>query len=165
MLKQLTILLCALLLSACGFKLRGFSDVPVWLNHVAIVIQNTHHDLRPMFKEQFQSYGIQVTEQPIKANFLLILEKELEQQQITNISASTTPRQYQLTYSLQYSLLNKKTGLPLISSRIVSVSRQLTVNNDRILGSDAESTIIMTEMRRDAVMQILGRLSRLQADK
>lgn len=163
--KQLTILLLTLLLSACGFKLRGFSDIPVWLNNVAIVIQNAHHDLRPMLKEPLQSYGIHVTEQPIKAHFLLILEKDVEQQTITNISASTTPRQYQLTYLLQYSLLNKKTGVPLISSRTVSVSRQLTVNNDRILGSDSESTIIMTEMRRDAVMQIIGRLSRLQANK
>lgn len=163
--KQLTILFFALLLSACGFKLRGLSDSPVWLNHVAIVVQNAHHDLLPMFKEQFQGYAIPVTKQPAKANFLLIIEKELEQQYITNISASTTPRQYQLVYLLQYSLINQKTGLPLLSSRSVSVSRQLTVNNDRILGSDSESMIIMTEMRRDAVMQIMSRLSRLRADK
>ncbi|MDF1928913.1 hypothetical protein PGH45_00900 [Legionella pneumophila] len=40
------------------------------------------------------------------------------------------------------------------------MSRQLTVNNDRILGSNEEQALLVSEMRRDAAIQIINRLNR-----
>lgn len=159
MFKRGTLIFCALLIAGCGFKLRGLVDMPRWLNNVAIVIQDAHRDLASKLKDQLQAYGIRIVADSTKADYLLIIEKDINQQQITSVSASTTPRQYQLIYIVQYSLV-KADGKPVISSNSVTVTRQLTVNNDRILGSDFEGSTIHNEMHRDAVMQILNRLSR-----
>lgn len=159
MIKRLAILLMVICIAGCGFKLRGWADMPAWLNNVAIIVQEAHRDLIPKLKDQLEGYGVHIAD-PAHADFLLVIENDSIKQQITSISASTTPRQYQLIYMVQFSLINKITGKPIISSGHVLVTRQLTVNNDRILGSDSEGSTINAEMRRDAVMQIINRISR-----
>jgi LPS-assembly lipoprotein len=163
MFKRLSVILMLIGLTGCGFKLRGMVDMPAWLNNIAIVVQEAHRDVLPMLKDQLQGYGIRIISDPTHADYLLIIEKDGTQQQITSVSASTSPRQYQLIYTVQFSLINKITGKPVISSGHVLVTRQLTVNNDRILGSDSEGLTIHIEMRRDAVMQIINRISRKAA--
>ncbi|MDX1836836.1 hypothetical protein DIZ81_04035 [Legionella taurinensis] len=157
--KRLVLLSLVSLLAACGFKLRGVAEMPRWLNHVAVVIQDAHRDLGPLLKEQLEAYNIVVVPNPAEAQYLLIVERDHNQQQLTSVSASTTPRQYQLVYTVRFSLVKRK-GPVMIRSTQVGVSRQLTVNNDRILGSDFEESTLYNEMRRDAVMQILIRLNR-----
>jgi LPS-assembly lipoprotein len=153
------VLLCILgFITGCGFKLRGLIEMPTWLNHVAVIVRSAHYDLSPMFKDSLQTYGIHVTDSPNQASYLLILERDAVQQQITSVSASTNPRQYLLIYTAQYSLL-KVGGEKVITSRTVTSSRQLTVNNNRILGSDSEEAMLYHEMRQDAVRQIVNQLS------
>lgn len=147
-----------LLSTGCGFKLRGSMEIPAWFNNVALVNQGANRDLIPILKDQLQAYHICVLPDLRGANYLLILLSDSSQQQITSVSASTTPRQYQLLYSLRYKLI-KTTGEVIIPEGQVSVTRQLTVNNDRILGSDAEETTTFNEMRRDAAMQLMNRIS------
>lgn len=147
------------LLAACGFHLRGMVDMPSWLNNVAIVIQNASRDLAPVLKDQLQAYNIHIASSPTKAEYLLIIEQDNYQQQITNVGASTAPRQYILIYEVLFKLISKP-GQVIIPSSHITVTRQLTVNNDRILGSDAEELLLYNEMRRDAAMQIINRISR-----
>lgn len=161
MLKRGVVLFLIIFITGCGFKLRGMMDMPTWLNNIAISVKDAHQDLASILKDNFQSYGINVINDPTRADYLLILERDMSQQQITSVSASTTPRQYLLNYTVIYSLL-KVNGGPIITSNVISVTRQLTVNNDRILGSDAEELMIYAEMRREAVMQIINRISRKQ---
>ncbi|WP_241969426.1 hypothetical protein [Legionella sainthelensi] len=59
-------------------------------------------------------------------------------------------------------MLKTRKGQELTPPSRVSVSRQLTLNNDRILGSKDEESILIGEMKQDAVTQILYRLSHLQ---
>ncbi len=162
MIKKIT-LLCFIigLVSGCGFTLRGKAAIPAWLNRVAIVVVNANPSLATVAQDLLQSYSVTIIADPKKADFVLTLEQDSLNQQITSVSSSTTPRQYQLVYSLHYLLTNVKNKTVLLSQTMV-VNRQFTVNNDRILGSDFEGLTIAKEMRRDAVHQIITRISRQQ---
>lgn len=159
MLRRLSFFALILLVTGCGFKLRGMVDMPLWLNNIAIVTQQGHRDLAPLIKEQLEAYHRRVVSDPGQATYLLIIENDLSQQLLTSVSSSTTPRQYQLIYTVQYSVV-KTNGAPIIASNTVTITRQLTVNNDRILGSDSESAVIYREMHKDAVIQLINRLSK-----
>lgn len=150
-------LLFALLLVGCGFHLRGMMDMPVWLNDVAIIVQDAHRDIQPLLKEQLEAYHIRICSNVSAAHYWLIIEQDHEQQQITSVSSSTTPRQYQMIYSIRYKL-QKANGREIIPSSNIVLTRQLTVNSNRILGSNDEEVILKQEMRRDAVIQILDRI-------
>ncbi|ARG97583.1 LPS assembly lipoprotein LptE [Legionella micdadei] len=161
MLKRYFIIAAIALLTGCGFHLRGLSQLPAWLNgkNIAIIIQNAHRDLGPMLKDQLESYKARVVPNPTQADYLLIIEADGIQQQITSVAASTAPRQYQLIYDVQFTLVKAK-GEVIIPSSHVYITRQLTVNSDRILGSNLEEAQISYEMRREAAMQIMNRIGR-----
>jgi LPS-assembly lipoprotein len=154
----------ACLISSCGFHLRGSVDVPGWLQQVAIVVEQGHHDLEPLLKQQLIAYHVQICTNPTDAQFALIIEHDSVTENISSISSSTTPRQYQLTYRLRFKLQNSK-GKEIIPSSQVVISRQSTINSERILGSNDEREITEAEMRREAVLQIIYRLGKTPSIK
>ncbi|PJD93617.1 MAG: hypothetical protein CK424_02135 [Legionella sp.] len=151
------LLLLGFAITACGFHLRGILSMPPWLSHVAIIIEAANRDLEPMLKDQLQAYHIQVSTDPTTARYWLIIEEDEEEQHITSVSSSTTPRQYQMTYRVKFKLQAAK-GKEMMPSGTVTTTRQLTVNSDRILGSNDEENTLKREMRRDAVIQIMDRI-------
>lgn len=148
----------ALLLSACGFHLRGMIDMPHWLNNVAIIANDGDKQIASLLKTQLEGYKIDVNPDPNSAKYWLIVSTPQLDQHIVSIGASTNPRQYQLTMTVDFSLQSKK-GKVVQPSRHVMVNRQLTVNNDRILGSNEEESLLLHEMRQELVVQIINRLS------
>ncbi len=152
-------LLC-LGLSGYGFHLRGMVDMPEWVNNVAIVNQTSSRDLTPQLTQQLEAYRIQVNPDAALAHYWLILEQDEIKQQVASISSSTTPRQNELIYTVLFKL-QKTQGRELIPSTQIAVTRLLTINSDRILGSMDEEEHLKNEMRRDAIRQIINRLSRV----
>lgn len=146
------------LLVGCGFHLRGMIAIPPWLNHVALINQEEHTVLAAMIKQQFEDNHVKV-QSASDAPYWLILYNETLQEQIVSVSSSSTPRQYQLIYMVQFKLQTRQGG-ELLPLNQVMVTRQLTVNNDRILSNDSQQAIIKREMQREAAVQILNRLSR-----
>lgn len=144
-------------LSACGFKLRGVVDLPRWLNNVAFISEDGNKDLFMALKVQFQENKIIVNPEPSKADYWLVLLHSAYEQQISTVAASTTPRQYQLNYHVDFMLKDIK-GIVKIPASHITITRQLTINNDRILGSNDEANLILDEMRREVAVQIINKL-------
>lgn len=159
MLKSCLVGLITFLVTGCGFHLRGMSDIPKWLNHVAIVIQEASRDLEPLLADQLEAYHINVPSDPALAEYWLVIEHDETRQEISSISSTTTSRQYQLIYTVRFKLQRVR-GAEIIPSSQIVISRQVTINSDRILGSTSEEELLKREMRRDAAIQIIGRLSR-----
>lgn len=155
----ITTSLLTLFLTACGFHLRGMVNMPHNLNDVSIVVQNAHRDLAPLLEKQLQAYHIRTTS-VASAQYLLIIEQDEVHQQITSISSSTTPRQYELIYALTFKFQQVK-GRELLPSNQIVITRETTLNSNRILGSTSEMELLNRDMRREAVTQIIDRLSHL----
>ena len=151
--------LAAFMITGCGFHLRGVADTPTWLTNVAIIIQQGHRSLEHLLKEQLQSYSIDVNPSIEKATYWIIIEHDDFDQHITSVSSSTTPRQYQLIYTVRFKLQRARSKEIIPLSQIV-VSRQITINSDRILGSTDEEDHLKSEMMRDAMIQLLNRVNR-----
>ena len=149
----ISILFC----NGCGFHLRGVIDMPPWLNDIAIMVQKVHRDLGPDLKEQLEAYHIHVSKRPNQARYWLILEEDFEEKHITSVSSSTTPRQYQVTYTVQFKL-EEANGKDIIPTSRVTATRLVTINSDRMLGSNYEEGLLKEEMRHDAIIQIIDRI-------
>ena len=149
-----------LLLSACGFHLRGLNEFPTWLRpKVAIISEDDARDWEAYLKPLLSAGDITVTSDPKQAPFLLIIEKETLVQNISSVSSSSTPRQYQLIYTVIFRVENNQ-GKRLTPSRSIVVNRPLTINNERILGSRNESEKLKLAMKHDAAIQMIYCLNR-----
>ena len=143
--------------TGCGFHLRGMMDMPSWLSELGISVQKVHRDLGPELRQSLEAYAIHIKEPADQAQYLLILEQDFEEKRIISVSSSTTPRQFELRYTVQFSLESANGKIIIPSSRVTS-TRVISVNSDRILGSNYEESLLKEEMRRDAVLEILERL-------
>lgn len=150
--------LCALLLSACGFHLRGLVDVPTWLNNIAIIDEHNDKQLVSILKTQLDGYHIQVNPDPTEASYWLVIKDVARQEQVVSVGSSTNSRQYILVLTVEYTLQTRK-GKMLRPISTVRATRQLTINNDRILGSNYEEALFTNEMKQDAATQIINQLS------
>lgn len=154
-------LMLVFLLTACGFHLRGMSNVPSWLNNVAIISENNDKQFVSILQSRLEGSKIDINPDPSHAQYWLIINEVNLQQQIISVGASTNPRQYTLTLTVAFALQTRAGQIITTSSRI-NISRELILNNDRILGSKDEESILIGEMKQDAVTQIIYRLSHLQ---
>lgn len=157
--KAILLIVISLFLSSCGFHLRGLVELPKWLENVYIADKVNDRDLITKLKVMLKSYKIRVNPDPSTATYWLIISKSVSHQQIISVGASTNPRQYQLILEVEYSLMLPK-GVTLSENKVITVTRQLTINNNRILGSNEEETVLLDEMRQEAVAQLLNQLSR-----
>ena len=132
-------------------------NLPAWLHDIAVVVKQADNEWESILYHQLKASHVVVIEEPINAKYWLIIEKEFLQENITSISSGSSPRQYQLIYTVQFSLQKVK-GDEVIPTTAVVVTRALTINNDRILGSNDEAEKLKREMRRDAAIQIIYRL-------
>jgi LPS-assembly lipoprotein len=147
--------LIAALLTSCGFELRGTETSPGWLKKgLAIIVENAAHDWKELLRDPLEATHIRVINNPKKAPYWLIIKKEELKRNIVSVSSSTTPRQYQLTYTVWFSLQTAR-GHIILPPTSVFVTRPLTINNDRVLGSRNEGEKLKTEMKRDAALKII----------
>ncbi|MGM9453663.1 LPS-assembly lipoprotein LptE [Legionella bozemanae] len=157
-------LLLILLLSGCGFHLRGMNNVPSWLNNVAIISENDDKQFVSILQSRLEGANVEVNPEPSRAQYWLIVNEVNLQQQIISVGASTNPRQYTLTLTVVF-VLKTRTGQVINAPGRISISRELILNNNRILGSKDEESILIGEMKQDAVTQIIYRLNHLQESK
>ncbi|MGL5741703.1 MAG: LPS assembly lipoprotein LptE [Legionella sp.] len=160
-LRPIIALVLIFLLSACGFHLRGISNVPSWLSNVALLSENNDKQFIAILESRLEGTKVQINDDPFKADYWLIVNEVNLQQQMISVGASTNPRQYTLTLTVAFVLKTRKGQVVYPPSKI-NIYRQLTLNNDRILGSKDEETILIGEMKQDAVTQILYRLGHMK---
>ncbi|KTD20763.1 hypothetical protein E3983_06955 [Legionella israelensis] len=159
--RKILIFFASILLVACGFHLRGSVDLPKWLDNVFIINQGGDRELTHTLEKYFDAYKITISPSAEQATYWLVIKGAGHEQQITSIGSGSNPRQYELIYFVDFQLQTSK-GKPIKPLSHFTVTRQLTVNNDRILGSDEEANLLISEMRRDAAIQILNRLSSIK---
>ena len=158
------VLFVLLFLTGCGFHLRGIEQLPVWLTQVAVLIEKADPEWGPLLRDQLQAAHVTIVDDPMKAPYWLIIQNESTEENIMSISSGSSPRQYQLTYRVQFTL-QRAQGSDIRPLTTILVTRPLTINNDRILGSHDEEDQLEHEMRRDAALQILYRLAPLPSAK
>lgn len=142
----------------CQFHLRGVTEkLPLPYRKIHVVSVNTPPRLTSIVKQRLLRDGATLAQ---KAAYRLTLHQETIQKNILSISSGSSSRQYQVMYQVYFSFEQTK-GPILIENAPILVTRFLTINNDRILGSHDEEEHIMDDMRYDAALQMVQRIRRL----
>ena len=96
----------ALALAACGFKLRGSLDISQELSPLYIE-QNSVFELGRDLKTILSTNNIEVAKSAASANAIIILHNEGQSNRVLSVDGSGQAREYQLTYTVNFSILLK----------------------------------------------------------
>jgi len=151
-----SLLMLFVLLVGCGFHLRGQVTIPENLKKLMLTSQISDPIIQQL-RVTLQKYGITVVDAGQKAPSQLTIESLAHNTAFTTTSANTNTKQYNITYNLVFSLFSE--GKPILSHAAVSSSRVLTVNSNRILGSDDEEITLKQEIQQELVQKLLTRVT------
>lgn len=146
----------ALLLTACGFHLRGQAALPVQLKQLAFESDAPYSLLSTQLQQTLANMGVTLTDKA--APITLKLSKDDFSQTTATSGATNQLTTYAISYTVSYQLLNAA-GKPLIEPRSITINRSFTANNNQMLGSSNEQTLLQQDMRREAIMQIINQLN------
>lgn len=145
-------LACALLLSACGFQLRGVQD----LSFTTLYMQGATTINKPL-KKSLEVNGVSVVNNPEKAELFMELVSESSQQNILSLSGSGRVREFELLYRVSFRLRNPASET-WGEVQTVQNRRDFSYDDSQLLGKQAEETRLFDDMKADTVREIMRRL-------
>ena len=96
----------ALALVDCGFKLRGSLDISQELSPLYLQ-QNSVFELGRELKSILSTNNIEVAKDAASANALIILHNESKDSRVLSVDGSGQAREYQLSYTVKFSIVLK----------------------------------------------------------
>lgn len=154
MLPLAMLLLAVTTINACGFQLRGAMDISPDIAPIYIQ-QNSAFEVEREIKALLASNNISVAKQQSAAVSQLTLNKETKKQRVLSVDIDGRAREYQLTYSVSFSIKIKQQKQHDDS---VSLTRSLLFDTDAVVAVANESETLYKDMQRDASRLILLKL-------
>ena len=99
-----------------------------------------------------------VTEDAEQAEARLQILSNNRGREILSLTGAGKVREYQLTQSLRFQLLDKA-GKPLIPPTSLSARREYTFHDSQVLGKEQEENLLYRDMQADLVQQMMRRLA------
>jgi LPS-assembly lipoprotein len=142
------------LLAACGFQLRGQQNYA--FKRLAIVGAPPIVAARLTRMIEGGSDTV-VVQSPSNADAILTLS-EGRGQRVLSLNLAGVAQEYELIYSLNYSLASAD-GALLIAPSAIALNRAMTYNSQFATAKAQESDLLYTDMENDAVDQLTRRLA------
>lgn len=151
------ILISSLLLSACGFQLRGMAQ----LSFQKIFIQGSTLSMSKDLKKSLETNGVKVVTDSEDAELMLELLTEETDKRILSIGGDGKVSEYALSY--QVSFRTRAATNPLWGEvKTVQASRNFSYSDANLLGKADEEVMLMSDMQKDAMRELLRRLTAIK---
>lgn len=153
------VLLLTLLISACGYRLSGFIELPQHLQPLHISSENNAQNLADTLARQLQQSGITISKEISASRLRLALNTfESNQRQVVFGSTETFELSLKITASA-----NNSEGEALFTNQIFQAYRQFTYQrNSSLLARDSLRNELLRSMENDLIRQLTLRIQALQ---
>lgn len=159
-LAQLFTLSLALLLSACGFQLRGTGSFDFSLKELRFSSDDRLAPLAKTLQERLQDQGVTLTD---SAEYSLHLGREAYSQRTISFTAGTRSSEQMLTSTVNYEIRSGQ--LPALIKGQAEVQRVQSFNQNHVSASSEEANMLREEMRNEMVMQLMLRLQAIKPEQ
>ncbi|MGH8440318.1 MAG: LPS assembly lipoprotein LptE [Pseudomonas sp.] len=155
--RNLLVMGLAVMLSACGFQLRGTGTSELSITELDLSARNAYGETVTQLRQALKSSGVNVH---AGAPYKLVLTNEAETQRAaTYAGGSGRSAEYELSTVLSYSIEGHN-NTNLLNDKL-EVRKIYLHDGNNITGSQQEATQTRQEMRRDLVQNMLVRLQLL----
>jgi len=154
---QLFAMMMILLLSACGFHLRGQAGMP--FDTLYLDAANPQSAFIADLRRNLEANNVKLVNSAEQADVVLNIVSEIPEKQILTLGGSGRVNEFQLLYrvSLRAYDLKRQDWIPAVE---MVQRRDYLYDDTKILAKEAEEMLLYQSMRSDMVQQIVRRLSR-----
>jgi LPS-assembly lipoprotein len=156
---RLLLILCLALLSSCGWRLQGTTRLPELLATAYVDTKDPYTDFNRALRESLTASGATLVSDRSKATAIVRIRREESGQRVLSVSARNTPEEYQVYYTVEYSVDGG--GTELIAPDALSLTRDYSYDERAVLAKQREQAILREALARDLAGLIVRRLAAL----
>lgn len=153
-----------LLLVACGFKLRGSSNLPPELKTLFVTGNAPYNPVTLAYKNQLPHYDVQVVDSAEKSPITLYITDINYGQNNESLGGSEQSEQYKISYNVRYRLQDAE-GRILVPEQSVSAVGHLSTNANEVVSSTTQLQDVQQSLQTQLVMNTIYQLSSAKTKK
>ena len=155
----------ALLLSACGFKLRGaatyaFDTIAVSASQNGAVAAELRNALGSRLRDSVPTAAGASATAPAQVTIEIL--QELRERSVAGVNAAGQVRELQLRIRVKFRLRNAS-GKDIIEDTEILQQRDISFNESAVLAKEVEEALLYRNMQTDIVQQLLRRLAAVKS--
>ncbi|EJM24128.1 MULTISPECIES: LPS-assembly lipoprotein LptE [Pseudomonas] len=154
--RNLLVMGLAVLLSACGFQLRGTGTNELSIKELDLSARNAYGETVTQLRQVLEASGVKIIS---GAPYKLYLADEQETQRILSYAGAGRTGEYQVSTVLTYDIRGEKDLL--LKSDKLEVQKVFIHDGNNLVGSDQEANDARRETRRELVQRMMLRLQQL----
>jgi len=154
--RNLLVMGLAVLLSACGFQLRGTGTNELTIKELDLSARNAYGETVKQLRQVLESSGVKIV---AGAPYKLYLSDEQETQRILSYAGAGRTGEYQVSTVLSYDILGERNLL--LKSDKLEVQKVFIHDGNNLVGSDQEANDARRETRSELVQRMMLRLQQL----
>lgn len=148
-----------LLLAACGFQMQGAFQVPAEMQRTFIAADDVYTPFYRELRRSLQQNGMQFVATPTEATAVLSIHLDRTDQRVLSVSGRNVPTEYEVWYSVEYSVDSGNRNL--LSRQFLNVTRSYTYDETLVLGKAREEALLRDAIVNDLVRIVLKQLGTL----
>jgi LPS-assembly lipoprotein len=146
----------AALAAGCGFHLQGAGNLPPAMTQTYVRTRAPHTEFLKQLTDTLRVRGADVVGGPEEAHAVLDISVDQTGQRILSVSARNIPREYEVFYSVTFSL--EIDGQKLLDDEQLTVTRSYTYDETQVLAKEAEQDILRDALAGDLARRVVRRI-------
>ena len=154
----ITGLLMSVMVTGCGWHLRGEGQIESNISSVHLSGQNEQSDFYRSLVRSLKANDVTIAESSAKAQFSIIALNQRSTRRTATVSSGARVSEYQLTELVDV-LIVAADGTQLLPKTTLSTERFFDFDENDVQSKNEEAELLKREMIDDLVRQIIRRLS------
>ncbi|MGD8358436.1 MAG: LPS assembly lipoprotein LptE [Lysobacterales bacterium] len=154
-------LLAVLLLSGCGFHLRGEANLPTAMARTQVVIDDEYSALGRNVRILLEQGGVRLVAAQDATAVLEIPVNRLVTEVLT-IADNARVREYRMTHTVRFRLTDRS-GRELVGWQTLQQSREISFDEQRILATSREQEYLKEDLAETLAQMLVARLESASA--
>jgi LPS-assembly lipoprotein len=151
--------LCAL--AGCGFHLQGAGSLPPAMGKTYVATKSAHSDFLLALTDTLRQRGADVLRAPDDGAAVLDIAADETGQRVLSVSARNIPREYEVFYSVTFSL--KVGGKNVVDHETLVVTRSYTFDETQVLAKSHEEAVLQRALAEDLARRVMRRIESASA--
>jgi LPS-assembly lipoprotein len=145
-----------LLLTACGFQLRGSASLPPEMTKTYLQIDDEYGPFARRLKDLLRQNGVDFVEQQNATAILRVPVNKVTREVLT-IGDNARVREYRITHAVQFSLVDAQ-GNTLIPDQTLKQAREISFDEQAILAASREQEYLQQDLVKTLSLMMVTRL-------
>jgi len=157
--QMLVMLIAAVLLTGCGFHLRG--QATMQFKTLYLDAANPGTALIRELRSSLEANKVELLDSPKQADVVLNIVSEMPDKQILTLDASGHVNEFELYYRVSLRGYDQQHN-DLIPAEVIAMHVDFPYDSNHVMAMSTQESMLYQSMRTDMVQRIVQRLSRIK---